>query len=563
MALFDIRGVEMHGDRMWSWRWVKRAIDEGASLGLNALVLHKNDLLDMLVFPARYFDVEQIWARWPVRYHNIDNNRQYLRAILRHAGDNGMRVFLQVKEVSFHDSLLRVRPELWKENAICASDPFWWDYLEAKVDELMTALPDLGGLIVSPATRETRVTISANECRCPRCAATQAEDWYTDLIGAMHRPLAARGKILAVRDFSYTRSNQGAVLRAAGRVSSDIAISLKNTPHDYYPTFPDNPSIGHVGAHPQWVEFDTWGQFFGLGLFPAIVLDDMRARFRHCAANGVSGVVARTDWEVISDGSVFDTLNFSNLSGFSRLAQDPSVETAALVAAQLERPVATTLGGGLDEARFDLAGHPRARAALQDVLLRSWSAISKTVFVLRHVFHEDCMFPDTLRKAEMMLLEVHGIAEWEPAQRGALDMSADKLAEICAEKDAAVAEADAMSDDISAATEDLPEPGRAQLRDTFSLFAWYARGFRACARACFAVRLHRQVGSPATQASAYAEIDALAAHRDSLARRLEGTRYAYIAYWMLDTARLDHLETDLRASMTMSSTRCASSSITT
>jgi hypothetical protein len=266
---------------------------------------------------------------------------------------------------------------------------------------------------------------------------------------------------------------------------------------------------------------------------------------------------------VISDGSVFDTLNLTNFSGFAELARDPTIAASALVAAQLDRPVATTLGGGLDEARFDLTAHPRARAALQDVLLRSWSAMSKTVFVLRHVFHEDCMFPDTLRKAEMMLLEVHGIAEWEPAQRGALDMSADKLAEIYAEKDAAVAEADAMSVDITAATEDLPEPGRSQLRDTFSLFAWYARGFRACARACFAVRLHRQVGSPATQAAAGPEIDALAAYRDALRRRLEGTRYAYIAYWMLDTARLDHLVTDLRASLTMSSTRCASSSMTT
>jgi hypothetical protein len=175
--------------------------------------------------------------------------------------------------------------------------------------------------------------------------------------------------------------------------------------------------------------------------------------------------------------------------------------------------------------------------------------------VLRHVFHEDCMFPDTLRKAEMMMLEVHGIADWEPAQRGALDMSAAKLSEIYAEKDAAVAEADAMSADIRAATDDLPEPGRSQLRDTFSLFAWYARGFRACARACFAVRS----ASPAADA----EIDALAAYRDALARHLEGTRYTYTAYWMLDTARLDRLVADLRASATMSSTRCASSSITT
>jgi hypothetical protein len=201
--------------------------------------------------------------------------------------------------------------------------------------------------------------------------------------------------------------------------------------------------------------------------------------------------------------------------------------------------VATTLGGGLDEMRFDLTAHPRARAALQDVLLRSWSAMSKTVFVLRHVFHEDCMFPDTLRKAEMMALEVHGIAEWEPAQRGALAASAEKLKEIHAEKDAAVAEADAMCADIVAATEELPEPGRSQLRDTFSLFAWYARGFKACARACFAVRF--------ADPSAGTEIDALAAYRDALARHLEGTRHVYLAYWMLDTARLDRLVADLRA----------------
>ena len=281
----------------------------------------------------------------------------------------------------------------------------------------MTALPDLGGLIVSPATRETRVTISANECRCPRCLATQAEDWYADLIGAMHRPLAARGKILAVRDFSYTRFNQGAVLRAAGRVSSDIVISLKNTPHDYYPTFPDNPSIGHVGAHPQWVEFDSWGQFFGLGIFPAIVLDDMRERFRHCAANGVSGVVARTDWEVISDGSVFDTLNFSNLSPDSRSWRETRHGHHQYAGG------GTARSPGRNRARRRTGGgalRPRRPSACPRRVAGRAAALlvgdGKTVFVLRHVFHEDCMFPDTLRKAEMMALEVHGIAEWDPAR---------------------------------------------------------------------------------------------------------------------------------------------------
>ena len=165
--------------------------------------------------------------------------------------------------------------------------------------------------------------------------------------------------------------------------------------------------------------------------------------------------------------------------------------------------------------------------------------MEKTVFVLRHVFHEDCMFPDTLRKAEMMALEVHGIAEWEPAQQGALDLDEAGLEAICAEKDAALAEARAMQAAIDAATTDLPEPGRSQLRDTFSLYTIYVEGFRACARACFAVRFHRSLGTAATEARARAEIDALGTYRDALARGLDGTRFAYLVYWMLDVSRLE------------------------
>jgi hypothetical protein len=544
--MFDFRAVEMHGDRMWSWRWAKRAIDTAAAHGLNGLVFHRNDIIDLLVFPQRYFAVEEIWARWPVRYHNIDNNRQYLRAVMRAAADVGVTLYLEVKEISFHDSILLQRPELWRGRAVCASDPFWWEFLQAKLDELLEALPELGGVIVSPATRETRLTISANECTCERCQATSRDAWYESLIAAMFAPLDRRGKTLAVRDFSYTRGNQGAVLAAAGRVSQRIVISLKNTPHDYYPTFPDNPRIGAVGSHPQWVEFDTWGQFYGLGAFPCIVLDDMRARLRHCRENGVGGVIARTDWEVISDGSVFDTLNFANLTGFARLCRDPDAPVSEMIAAQLQQPLSTMLGGGLDEARFSLRHHPRARAVLQRALERSWEVMAKTVFVLRHVFHEDCMFPDTLRKAFMMLVEIHGLAEWEPAAKGALVLDAAKLDAIYREKDAALAEVEALAAEMEQAAVDLPEPGAGQLRDTLDLWVWYVRGFRACARACFATRLHLDRPGAATQAAAANEIEALEAYRLALAARLDGTRYAYLFYWLLDTARLESLVLDLR-----------------
>lgn len=363
----------------------------------------------------------------------------------------------------------------------------------------------------------------------------------------MWTPLAAAGMIFAVRDFSYTRGTQGAVLSAAGRVSSDIVISLKNTPHDFYPTFPDNPRIGHVGPHPQWVEFDTWGQFFGLGVFPSIVLDDMRTRFRHCRGNRVAGVIARTDWEVISDNDVLDTLNLPNLLGFAALARDLDADLPALLSRYVASPIATALGAGLAEQRFALAGHEPAQVALRDALARSWELMSKTVFVLRHVFHEDCMFPDTLKKAFMMMLEIHGIADWDPAMAGALELSRAKLSEIFREKDEALELARSLDASVAEAAVTVPEPGGRQLRETFELQRWYVEGFRVCARACFATRWHLDGKSPSTHEQALAELREFDRFRAALAARLDGTRYPHLVYWLLDTARLASLSRDLAA----------------
>ncbi len=543
---FALRGIEMHGDRMWSWRWAKRAVDWAQALGMNALVLHRNDILDLLAFPARYFTVERIWARWPVRYHNIDNNRQYVRLLGDYAADRGVRLLLEVKEISFHDSILAARPELWTGGGVCGSDPFWWEFVAAKLEEALEAVPAIAGVIVSPATRETRVTIAANACTCERCRGMTARAWYRALLAAMFAPLKARGKTLAVRDFSYTRANQGDVLAAAGEVSSEIVVSLKNTPHDYYPTFPDNPRIGAVGAHPQWVEFDVWGQFFGLGVFPAIILEDIKARLAHCAANGVAGVIARTDWEVISDGSVFDTLNLANLTGFGRLCTEADASVQALVEEALAGPVATALGGGDDLARFGLAAFPEARRALARALIGSWEVMRRTVFVERRVFHEDCMFPDSLRKAFMMLVEIHGLAEWDAAA-GEFSLTPERMEAIFAEKDEALARARDLAAELGRAAGALPEPGRSQLADTAELWVWYVRGFRAAARACFATAFLRAGGGEEARLAAAAETEALAEYAGALGKRLAGTRFPYLVYWMLDTRRLALLLADLRA----------------
>ena len=69
--------------------------------------------------------------------------------------------------------------------------------------------------------------------------------------------------------------------------------------------FPDNPAIGNCGKLNQWVEYDTWGQFFGLGVFPCSVAEDMSGRMKRYLERGATGVMLRTDWENMTQSSVF------------------------------------------------------------------------------------------------------------------------------------------------------------------------------------------------------------------------------------------------------------------
>ena len=71
-------------------------------------------------------------------------------------------------------------------------------------------------------------------------------------------------------------------------------------------------------------------------------------------------MVARTDWQVISGGGVFDPLNLANLTGFAALARGETLATAAMIERQLLAPVETALGGGLAHSAFRLDEQPAA-----------------------------------------------------------------------------------------------------------------------------------------------------------------------------------------------------------
>ncbi len=183
--------------------------------------------------------------------------------LIRKAKASGVSVYFENKELWFKDFILTYKKDLFHDGVLCPSDPFWYEeFLPQKYRELFIALPDLAGIVVSIGTGEARLSISNTYgCTCDRCKNLDPVAWYKQMILGIYKPFHEAGKRLIIRDFIYTKAEQERFRKAFITLPDDIWLSLKNTPHDFYPTFPNNPLMGNVGNHPQITEYDVQGQF--------------------------------------------------------------------------------------------------------------------------------------------------------------------------------------------------------------------------------------------------------------------------------------------------------------
>ena len=547
-AAFEIRGLEIHSRRMWQWRAVDSALQLMHKLGLNTLIFHQNELTDSLVWPRAYFSSDIMYARWPIRMSNINNDREFVREVVRRAAHYGITFFPEVKEIWYPESLLELHPELMEvKGIVCPTHPFWRDWVRMKYEELLETIPGIGGVIVSPGTRETKVSISAHACPCDRCAAQDPQEWYAKLIRSMYEPLAAKGKRLVVRDFAYTRNEQNLILDACTSVSPDIIAALKNTPHDFYPTFPDNPRIGHTAPHPEWIEFDTWGEYFGLGLFPTSVVEDMQSRLQYSLKNGVKGVWFRTDWECVTDASTFNSLNLLNVFAGGLLSQDPGADLDTVYHAWLNHGLLDALQPeSSDDSLIPVAAEDKE--AWTRFMKASWKVMEKTVFVRGLLFHDgSCMFPDTLARAFDIMLVFHDRDDWEPGASNRVKPTEENIRAILEEKEQAERELELLPSILGIETLQIPESFRASLKEMFTLYRSYVRGFNNCAASCFRTKQAMETGEPAHWRLAEAAIDELDRYRDEVIALLAASFYPHYVNRLLDVDGLQRLVTDLRA----------------
>ncbi|MDB5856699.1 MAG: hypothetical protein JWQ76_388 [Ramlibacter sp.] len=556
MSEFAVRALEIHSQYAWDYEWVTRALRFMQQRGLNTLVLHRNDLVDLVVYPGKYFGAtrekyasiferyqdiyQQLYRYTPTRRSGPYQRRAYLKRVLEMARRAGIQVYIENKELYFPEILLEFHPELVKGGTICANEPFWWEFTGVKYREFFEEFPEVAGIIVAPATGESKVSIASNRCTCELCRTTSRRDWFLRLATAMHGPIHAAGRTLVIRDFVFDAKTHEDIAAAMVQLPPDVVISLKNTPHDFYPTFPDNPRIGNIAGHAQWVEYDAMGQYYGWGIGISAMAADYQRRLGLARDRGVSGVIVRTDWESLDGHSAFQTLNFVNLYAFSALANDLAADRTTIYLDWL-RDIGW-LQPGLD------AGQAHAAAAwMQGVLEPTWDIVRRTAYVNDCVFSDSSQLPVSLAHALWLAEKKNSLKEWVPEKAGALATDEANLRAILAEKDEALARVLALQAQAQPGHEGLTALARQSLRDSFDAFVRYVRAFRLVAHAVMLTQRLKQHGADAG-------FDALLRERLSDLPRLADEFTAFAAatdlnhriYTLLDPDRLLALHGDLQ-----------------
>jgi len=496
--MFETRALELNGrENVWRPDRVLAVLDHMVTTGLNTLVLNDIAIAERLVYPGRYFGATpedtNVHARYAKAFRNLYaympggrsrryKDVEYLRWVIRRADERGIDVYLNNKEIFFPDAILELHPELQKDGVVCPTDPFWGEFLEVKYTELFEDLPGLKGMITSPATGESRVSIAHNHCTCERCANTVPSDWYEWVITSIHRPVSAAGKLLVVRDFVFDRKTQDDLAAAWAALPTEIVVCLKNTPHDYYPPFPHNPRITADQGRPQWVEFDAMGQYFGWGIAPAIIIDDFRDRLRFAERNAVTGVLCRVDWEAQHGHTCFETPNLVNLHAFAALSRDLATGAGTIWRAWLDDVGA--LPPDIDERQVQ-----RCVDWLQQTLGRSWPVVAGTLYAHGCVFSDSSTFPVSIDHAFWLGEEKNSRRDWEPAAWDALAPDAENVRDLLAEKEAAVALVAELRRLVEAENPGFRVEFYDDLIERFEVFELYVTGFRHAMR-CAAVARH-------------------------------------------------------------------------
>lgn len=195
--------------------------------------------------------------------------------------------------------------------------PGFWDWMKDDYREMLSLCPEIDGLILtfieSGAGIEDQFSVMSVPQRLAKIIETVSEVVCDEF-----------GKSLWLRTFAYNEAEYTNIAECFGMVEwkSRMGLMMKDVPHDFFITHPDNPLAGRFDQ-PTIIEFDACGEYNGqsviLNTMPRLYHDRMS---RMAGIQAVHGFVARTSR--CGDSEITGTPAEINLDMICAAADNPS-----------------------------------------------------------------------------------------------------------------------------------------------------------------------------------------------------------------------------------------------
>ena len=205
-------------------------------------------------------------------------------------------------------------------------DPAFWAWLKQDYRDMLDRVPKVDGIVLTFVETGARA-----ERQHSRTMSTPQEKLAAVVNAVADVVIGERKLNLYARTFSYTHAEYRAIIGAVDRFHPGVRLLMKETPHDFFLTHPNDRYAGTI-ARPTVIEFDAAGEFNGQGQIASTWPEYMLGRARDLLRRPhVIGYTARTDryggTRMIGRPAEID------LYALARFVRDPSVSAERVTAA--------------------------------------------------------------------------------------------------------------------------------------------------------------------------------------------------------------------------------------
>ena len=217
--------------------------------------------------------------------------REQVNELTRIAHEKGIEEVL-VWDHSFYE--LDYYPEQFRNGpngTINLDNHSFWEWFKQDYRNMLDLIPEVDGLVL------TFIETGAHaERQYSKSLTTNSEKLAAVVNAVSDVVIGERKKKLYIRTFAYSEEEYANIIGCLDHLKSDqIVLMMKETPHDFFLTHPNDPFIGKIDR-PTIVEFDTGNEYNGQGViantWPEYVLKRWTDFVRR---PNVVGYVARTD----------------------------------------------------------------------------------------------------------------------------------------------------------------------------------------------------------------------------------------------------------------------------